>query len=353
MENKKFSKILFLVGFLVFAGASCWATAESLHLLLPSWPVPLWYAVTIAMFIVASWGTKMIVDSLNQNIYVEKRTTKLLGGILIMMFFWLFASMPTNTHTFFYRQTIGEVLTADLARTKGYLIQLRDGVKSEVGIKTKSDRLASEVWAQVTALENEIENIANPGFGPRSRAILDKIALTLQVGRIEELSHKINLSPAEKKSLKTQYRTMIKQLLDQRLSELRNNYTSPQEINFKPAARHAIANIEQIEGHIAKMIAQGDTDQNIINQATMVLKNGYDLLRVYGDHVDFKLIDRDDYLSDPVVTEPARMLSVFDVWRDYFEGHYDGRGFIFWVLLSIVIDLGAFIFFSLAFRKEE
>ena len=38
MNDNKFVKIFTVAGFLVFAAVSCWATAESLHLLLPSWP---------------------------------------------------------------------------------------------------------------------------------------------------------------------------------------------------------------------------------------------------------------------------------------------------------------------------
>lgn len=67
MNGNKFLKIFGLLGFLAFAAVSCWATAESLHLLLSSWPLALCWAVTIGFFFIASWGTKMIADSLNQK----------------------------------------------------------------------------------------------------------------------------------------------------------------------------------------------------------------------------------------------------------------------------------------------
>lgn len=37
-ENK-YLKLMFIIAFLAFAGTSCWATAESLHMLLPTWPI--------------------------------------------------------------------------------------------------------------------------------------------------------------------------------------------------------------------------------------------------------------------------------------------------------------------------
>ena len=94
-------KIISLCGFLAFAAVSCWATAESLHLLLSSWPVALCWIVSIVFFVIASIGTKMIVDSLNQNIYLEKRGFRFICGIILFLVFWLICIMPTNTHTFF------------------------------------------------------------------------------------------------------------------------------------------------------------------------------------------------------------------------------------------------------------
>ena len=60
-ENK-FLKLFYIIAFLAFACVSCWATAESLHMLLPTWPLYAVYVVTIGFFAIASLGTKMIVD---------------------------------------------------------------------------------------------------------------------------------------------------------------------------------------------------------------------------------------------------------------------------------------------------
>lgn len=108
MEQKNYLKLVWTVAFIAFAAVSCWATAESLHLLLSSWPLAMCWVVTVGFFIIASLGTKMIVDSLNQNIYLEKRGLRLIGGIVIVLIFWLICSMPTNTHTFLYRTVIND-----------------------------------------------------------------------------------------------------------------------------------------------------------------------------------------------------------------------------------------------------
>lgn len=46
------------LAYIVLAGISCWATEQSLHLLLPAgWPEILVWGITIAFFVVASIGT--------------------------------------------------------------------------------------------------------------------------------------------------------------------------------------------------------------------------------------------------------------------------------------------------------
>ena len=119
MEQNKLRRLVFAALFLVFAGVSCWATAESLRLLLPAWPVAFVWIITVGLFVLASLGSKLIVDSFNKYIYLEHRGWRLIGGILIMLAAWLLVSFPTNTHTFFYRAAIADVAGHDLATTRG------------------------------------------------------------------------------------------------------------------------------------------------------------------------------------------------------------------------------------------
>lgn len=353
MEENKTLRLISVCGFAIFAAVSCWATAESLHLLLPSWPIFMCWAVTIGFFVIASIGTKLIVDSLNQNIYLEKRGLRLIGGVLLTLVFWLICSMPTNTHTFFYRTAAADIVTQDLALTKSYLQQLRDNVKNEVEIKEKIDNLEREVNSNVTALFSEIENMAQPGFGPRAKSILVKIASILQVSSIPELSYQ-GVTSSQQKALKTQYNSMINELLEKRKSELRTNYTNPQEKLFKPEATKAIENIENVEGHVIQMDAVGTVDHNLIAQADVVLQKGYTTIKNYSDFITFKSdADKELYTSDNLVTKTTKLLSVIDVWKDFLGGKHAGRGFIFWIVISVLVDIAAFIFFDIAFKKRE
>ena len=120
MEQNKFLKIFALVAFIAFAAISCWATAESLIFSLPKWPAPACWVISIGFFMVASIGTTMIVKSLNKNISVENRGWMLTGGLIMTLVFWLVCSMPTNTHTFIYWNSINGVVDGDFLKTENY-----------------------------------------------------------------------------------------------------------------------------------------------------------------------------------------------------------------------------------------
>lgn len=79
------------LAYIVLAGISCWATEQSLHLLLPAgWPEILVWGITIAFFVVASIGTWLITSTLASSwSFVDNRKLRIFGGFLLVIFFWL------------------------------------------------------------------------------------------------------------------------------------------------------------------------------------------------------------------------------------------------------------------------
>ena len=248
MNENKFLKVFCLLAFLAFAAVSCWATAESLHLLLSSWPLAMCWIVTIGFFFIASWGTKMIVDSLNQKIYLEKRGLRLLGGILILLIFWLACSMPTNTHTFFYRSVIHDKVTNDIATTEGYLIQIRDNVTTETRIKIRLAELEKKVDVKLGELKAEIENDANPGFGPKAKSILRDFAEILGVAKIEPLTFK-GTSIQDRQKLYDAYRQKMYILMEARKLNIIKEMT-PANNNHQKQADKDYKNLELVKKYI-------------------------------------------------------------------------------------------------------
>lgn len=351
MNENKFLKVFCLLAFLAFAAVSCWATAESLHLLLSSWPLAMCWIVTIGFFFIASWGTKMIVDSLNQKIYLEKRGLRLLGGILILLIFWLACSMPTNTHTFFYRSVIHDKVTNDIATTEGYLIQIRDNVTTETKIKIRLAELEKKVDVKLGELKAEIENDANPGFGPKAKSILRDFAEILGVAKIEPLTFK-GTSIQDRQKLYDAYRQKMYILMETRKLSIIKEMT-PANNNHQKQADKDYKNLELVK----KYIENGTLDLNNADDIKSIcdrLNESYATIRTYKQFVDFKdETDQIAYTAPNAVTKVKRMISVFSVWEDFLAGKYEGHGFFFWVLISILVDVAAFIFFDIAFKKRE
>lgn len=354
MEQKSYLRIIWMIGFIAFASVSCWATAESLHLLLSSWPVIMCWIVTVGFFIIASIGTKMIVDSLNQSIYLEKRGLRLIGGIIILLVFWLVCSMPTNTHTFFYRTVINDKVSTDISTTRSYLNQIINNTNNKEQATIKVNELKNGVDILLGELESEIKNEANPGFGPKSKEILRKLAALLGVDKIEPLSFK-GSTVQDREKLCDAYRTKIYALADSKATNILAHVLAPNADNVK-RVKKIDSNLSQLK----KYIDDGTVDLNNPEDVTGSngvcdkINEGYNAIKNNNDFVNFTSeSDKILYTADNPVTKVKRMISVFDVWEDFLKGKYAGHGFAFWIIISILVDIAAFIFFDLAFKKRE
>lgn len=351
MEQKNYLKLIWTVAFIAFAAVSCWATSESLHLLLSSWPLAMCWIVTIGFFIIASLGTKMIVDSLNQNIYLEKRGLHLVGGSVIVLIFWLICSMPTNTHTFFYRTVINDKVNTDISITRGYLNQIKNNTNNKIQATKKVDELKNNMDILLGELEAEIKNEENPGFGRKSKEILRKFATLFGVDKVEPLSYK-GTSKQDREKLCDAYRTKIYILAENRASNIMVHILSPNSDNIKEVKRDE-ENLAIVKKSIEdKTINLNDAED--IKDVCDKLNTAYNTVKKNSDFVNFSPeTDEMNYTADNPVTKVKRMISVFDVWEDFMAGEYAGHGFMFWIIISILVDIAAFIFFDLAFKKRE
>lgn len=351
MNDNKFLKISTIVGFIAFAAVSCWATAESLHLLLPDLPAAICWAVTIGFFFIASWGTKMITDSLNQNIYMEKRGSNLIIGVIIVLVFWLLCSMPTNTHTFFYRNLINDRVSGDIATTQGYLSQIKDNTVTDARIQAKCTEIENQVDAKLQSLEGEIKNPLNPGNGPETEKILGEIAQILGVASINKLSG-TGSSVEERKRLYQAYREVILMQLENKKLNIKKAMT-PSNSNYRKVADKDWKNLDLTKKYIDEgtiVLTNADDTKNVCDK----LNQGYATIKTYQQFVDFKNdADKELYTCDNPETKVKRLLSVYDVWIDFINGKMGGLSFVFWILISILVDVAAFIFFDIAFKKRN
>ncbi|MBP3374421.1 MAG: hypothetical protein J6L60_07830 [Bacteroidaceae bacterium] len=353
MGQNKYLKIFSVCGFIAFAAVSCWATAESLHLLLPALPLVLAWIITIGFFVIASIGSKLIVDSLNQNIYMEKRGLNLVGGLILLLVFWLICSMPTNTHTFFYRNCITDVTLDDLKNTESYLNDIRDNTFAEEKIRLQCADLENKVHAKLEDLRLEIEG-PDHGDGPKAQAILVEISELLKCAPITKIDGP-TATKQQRTNLVNAYRDKIDAQLQKRKAAI--YLQNVDEKKIAQAKKDASEDIKKVQNAIIglnEMRNSGVQDDATINTANGILKGAYSTVKNYSDMVMFKSdTDKEAYTADNQVTKTTRLLSVIDTWMDFIKGEYAGRGFIFWIIISILVDVAAFVFFDIAFKKSE
>lgn len=357
MKQTNFLKIFAAVAFLVLLGVSSWATVESLHLLLPRWPIVLLWITSVAFFTVAAIGTKLIVDSFNQNIRVDHRGWKIIGGSILVIIFWIFFSLPTNTHTFFYQSAIKDVLIRDLAETKNKLQDLsNDGEAGKIIAQEKAD-FKDKVNRLFTKFASELNNPGNPGWADRAEKTL--LDLEAEIGKTQRLTLKSN-THRHRQELIVQMREQVDKLLESKLKTVYD--TRLTNINRgldKPAIKKMIFQIEQIEKKMEKNPSNNDEPTelttNILSRAYKIIEKYSDVLIVNFDkqYPQLTKIAKQDKKVYAGVSKTEKMRSVIEVWKDFFAGRYAGRGFAFWIIIAALVDIAGFIFFDIAFAKKE
>ncbi len=347
MERKNYFKAFCAFAFIAFAAVSCWATVESLHLLLPTIPILFVWILTVGFFFIASWGSKMIVDSLNKNVYTENPGLTLLGGIVIMLIFWLVCSMSTNTHTFFYKDTIKDVAITDLETTMGYLNSLEKDEMAHAKIEHDWAIHQKEVWGIFEELRSEVRNPSRPGIAEQCENILLKLdgKLGVKVGRVSPKTNNLN---GWNEVLEI-YRSSISNILEKKKMEYVGRYIGVTDKEVKERIALCKKNIKIVLNDIHNMNTIND---EVMINAGLVLTESYALIGKYSDRVELSEKDKQVYTGN-AISKTARMLSVWDVWRDFFNGKVATGKFIFWIIISVLIDVAGFIFFDMAFKKEN
>ena len=345
----KFKVIGSIIAFLILAGISCWATEKSLHMLLPGdWPEIIVWGITIAFFVVASIGTKLIADSLMSNEFVENRKGKLWGGILLVVFFWLIMSMPTNTHTFFYKDEIGSTILKDIETTTGYLQQIIEkGTSSIKTLDEEGTKIKNVVEAQRTHIVKQFHGQEPPYKKGNGEKIADHLKIIN-----DTLHSSIKQHPdfnSANPIILNWYQVEIDRALDQ---ALRTHTISRESVE---AARKRRTNLLNLRDSINNNLAINSLTEPEIIQCQTELDKGYKIIASNKAFVQFDKNSDDEevYTREITKTRTERLSSVTEVFfKDFLRGKYDYT-FWYYVILSILVDIAAFIFFDIAFMKKN
>lgn len=352
MKKFDFRRILCGLFFLGLAGFSCFWTAESLFIWQPSLTRPGAWLIAIAFYIVASLCFSKMLTAFDKHAdFYNKfggRGGQLAIGILGVLIFWLMVSLPTNTHTLLYRASIRPIITTDINRTMGYLKDLKD---NNIEIKKVNDRYNAKkdaVDALILRLLAEIDNPSAVGIGHRFETVLVELDRTLFDGQTgnRKIQRVANVG-----TTRTQWLTAINYYQKQAQEQLAN-YRSVCDKEIEQIRR--TMNSEQLDNLINnQQIALTDIDNmhdinyDIICAAEKDLEMSYAFIKANSKYIVLKPEDVDRYTREGVLPETEEMKSVPDVWKDYLTTNkYDGHGFIWWVIVALLVDLSAFIFFD-------
>lgn len=354
MKNLNYKRIVPGLLFLALAGFSCYWTAESLYLLMPMVTRVGAWLIAAVFYIVASLCFSKILKTLDRNEdFFGKfggRGGQFLLGLLGLIVFWLVISMPTNTHTLFYRSSIVNVLKTDLLRTQGYLRDLQEN-----NIEIKKEEIKYEAYEKACQdarrrMEYEIENPSAYGVGPNFKKILGDLQT--------ELNTTIQL-PNNTGTNKNGWRQTIDYCMrqaDKRLAELKEdrdkNIARIKQIMNSPELSTAIENLGVALYDIENMKG---IDHDKIDAANKDLITGYSLISADKEYIDIKDdIQRERYTREKPITEVDELLKVSNVWMDFLTTKkYEKHAFFWWILIALMVDLSAFIFFDIAFSKKH
>lgn len=341
------------------AGFSCFWTAESLFIWQPSITIYGAWLIAVVFYIVASICFSKLLKSLDKqaDFYGKLfgRTGAFLLSIVGLIVFWLCVSLPTNTHTLLYRASIKNVIMTDLNRTQGYLQSLEDNNVEIERINQRYNSKSEAVDALILRLLAEIDNPSAIGIGDRFNTILVELDRTLST----DSNNPVKLQRVAKVgNTRTQWLATVNYYQKQAYEQLALYRSS---CDKEIAAIKATMGSKELERLIANnKIALKDianmkgVDNVIIQEAVNDLTSGYAYIYANSQYVNFKNGDKELYTREGAIPEAKVMLSVPDVWKDFLTtDKYDGHGFIWWVLIALLVDIAGFIFFHIAFNENK
>lgn len=356
--------ILSLLAFIAFGAISCWATSESLfHTELFGQGVPkiMYWIIVVGFYVITSLGTKWIIDSFNTEAFVEKRKLKLVGGILIVAVFWVLVSLPTNAHTFLYKRSAKSVAQKELKWQEGQLSARADIDAYELQIRNDIMKPVLEINQLKESLvgdEGEINHLERPGYAEESEEILQKIERKLRVnnGTIKRIRAN-NSSKNEINRLRGYYSNAIDAQLAIFASELEREIANLVANHEKNVADAKSAE-KLVRAAYEALNADDESREDVLEAARNQINNAYNVL---GDgRIAGAPSVREDYVENMKGMPSNRLTNVVEVvYRDYLSGQLDKKydmpevkGMIYFFLLSLMIDLAAFLFFNIAFKKN-
>ena len=354
MGQTNYLKLFSAVAFVAFAAVSCWATVESLHVWQPSIPpIGLWI-FTIGTYVIASLGTKWLVEGMRVNqVYVDHTKLRIFGGLLLILLFWIIYSLPTNTHTFYYHEQIKSTIKDDLDNTEKLLKSLNNDELANEQLQQGWDSFRASIKNLEAELTAEVNHTERPGVGEHVENILLRIEQKLnevKASENDEDVHLLRMKPTANSTsawneVVKKYQSQIEIIMEGKFKIYQDKYIGINDKQTKKSFTDHLNNITKLKGAIYNMTT---IDNDVILAANNEIENARKLIKQYSDKI--KTADRNQASQ---VTNTAKLLDTYGVWNDFFKGNHQTLSFLTWIMIAFLLDLSSFIFFDIAFCKRN
>lgn len=333
MGNNNFLKLGAIILWIAVSVCSCYLTVESFYLLLekPRWVL---WILALAFFAISSFGTKLIYDSLNANnngLEKEKSVPYFIGGFFLVLIFWGVFSLPTNTHTLFLQEKAREVCISDLENAKNELVKL----DKETNIQIDAYNQSVKVTDLITKLRQEYSNPYRQGFGRRCDSLCYALEQALDPTGEWKLPQRGN-NPKQDiaritEAAEDRLENVIIGNVVERLSLTKEEIKRIQDIS------------KSIDGLINEINKKRISEDEAIIKTIDKLETAYPKLKEYKNDAKYEVYN----------SKTAQLKNVYGVLFSWFQGDLKGQGYAIWFVISILIDLSGFIFFTVAFKKSN
>lgn len=361
MGNNNFMKIFAIFAWLVFAAVSCWATSESLFLsysggaAFPRW---VFWVIVVGFYVLTSLGTKWLVEGVSEN-YSEHKKLKFFGGLFIIILFWFVVSMPTNAHTFLYKKAAKSVALKECTYLDKELSSITNVDAYKLKLQGEAEDALQKVEQFKTALKSEIRNEWRKGVGGKAESYIQDVenVLGIRVNTIPRIQNR-NTSDAEINRCTKYYDDAIEDQVEAYKRRFEERIT-PLIEEYEKNAEDALGAKTKLNGISVALNDAHVSQEEVLAEARIQINNAYNILDKH--NVNSSESSRTKYVEIEKNMPSNRLTNVVEVvWKDYLHGDlnkkYDMpelKGMIYFILLSILVDLAAFLFFNIGFKKED
>lgn len=358
MGNLQFKKLFYWFAFLVLGFFSCYWTSDSLYIWQPALGWIGSWLLAILFYVMASLSFSLVLNAFNRNIdFYGKflgRGASLFLGLIGLILFWLVCSMPTNTHTLLYNAEARNTVSKDLSETQNYLAAFENKNSAIEAINAKYENKEREINLIFVKMMAEMDDPSNTGIGIRFRTLVAELNTALssinpntRQGRSIQEAKNPGSNRTQWLATYYQYKSQVDDILRMYRRACDNEIAGVRKQMDSPELRKLIINCDSAKRDIDKMTS---VSNNIIEQSVKDLTAAYAYIGANSSMIVFQ--SREDsmrYCDENAHPKIKALQVVPQVWKDFLTtDRYNGHGFAWWILISILVDIAGFIFFFLA-----